>query len=420
MTRSALLWSAFGIALAGFAAGTVLHPLSLPARPVPVAPAAAPESPVSAERLFQRCAKQESGDKSACYESDLLPLAATRGATAALAVLERLAALDPEVKRTAHAYAHAIGVSTYDAAPDVKRSFPTCREIFQSGCYHGVIQAYFMRAGTDDSGAVRGLCAPWTQDGVYGWLRFQCTHGLGHGLTMLVDHDLPGALERCDALNDDWDRESCYGGAFMENVMDATQPHEPLLAGHSHAMHKAAGTRFKEIDPADPAYPCSILAQRYLLSCWENQVSIILHLTGGNVARSSAGCERAPAAYVRWCFIGLGTDINGRSVSNVDTALVLCDSTARQWRAWCYVGVAKNLIEEGAQSKSGMAFCRLVRGRTEKMRCYEAVGEEIASVSERRSDREAMCADSEAEYEEACRFGARLMVDRPASLPPDS
>jgi len=83
---------------------------------------------------------------------------------------------------------------------------------------------------------------------------------MGHGLTMLYAHDLPRALTDCDMLSDGWDRESCYGGAFMESVINATAPHHPatMLAAHSH--HHMAATTFKALDPADPLYPCSIMA----------------------------------------------------------------------------------------------------------------------------------------------------------------
>jgi hypothetical protein len=419
--KRTLLLGTLAAATVGFTAGTMLHPISLPARPaLATATVSAVPKPLvtTASAMAGRCLRTVGGEKTACYEGDLLPLVAARGAGAALDVLEQLVPIDADVRMNAHAFAHAIGVTAFETHPDVEVTFPACREEFQSGCYHGVIQAYFMRAGGDDSTTVRAVCAPWRIPGEYGWLRFQCAHGLGHGLTMMLDHDLPGALGRCDFLDDDWDRESCYGGAFMENVMDATQPHEAMLMPHTAAVYPPGGARFKEFDPANPAYPCSILAERYLLSCWENQISIILSIYNENIARSSGGCDRAPAAYVPWCYIGLGTDINGRVVSNLDSALVLCDSTPARNRAWCYVGVAKNRVEVGAQAKRGIEFCTRVPGRVEKMRCYEAVGEEISSVSARAPDREAMCRDVDVPYREACRFGARLMVDRPKSLPP--
>ena len=418
MSRARLTGYGIGVAIAGFALGAILRPFVLPHRAATVAAPARYDSVTIAELAVRRCGKGTWTWKMACYEGDLLPLVPAFGAARALTVLQFIVERDSDVASSSHAYAHAIGVSAYDADPDVRATFPTCREIFQSGCYHGVIQAYFMSAGTDDSAAVRGLCAPRTVPNVYGWLRFQCTHGLGHGLTMLMDHHLPEALQLCDYLADGWDRDSCYGGAFMENIMDATQPKDSMLMNHSIAGSRVPPGKFKQIERADPAYPCSILGARYRMSCWVNQVSIIEYLTDYDVKRTSDGCERAPEGYVRWCFIGLGTDLNGRAVGNIDSTLAMCGRTSVNWREWCYVGVAKNLVEVGARSDEGIAFCRRVNGRVEKMRCYEAVGEEISSVSDATPDRERMCVASEAEYLEACRFGAGILPIRPKTLPP--
>jgi hypothetical protein len=420
MSRTARFWSLAVIVLAGFTAGTVLHPMALPAGWTPRAlltPRLPADPAAVADRAFRRCDGLGPSDKRACYERDLVPLARARGPKEALDLLTRITMLDEQVRLDAHDFAHAIGVAAFDAHPDVERTFPDCSVDFQSGCYHGVIQAFFMRRGSDDSAAVRAVCAPFMEAGVYGWLRFQCAHGLGHGLTMLLDHDLPDALGKCDFLEDAWDRDSCYGGAFMENVVDTTQPKHEMGLSHGHAMRDGMRPKFKQLDRADPTYPCSILADRYQTTCWENQASVIEYIADYDVARSAAGCDRAPARYVRWCYIGIGTDINGRTVSDPQQGLALCDRTGERWREWCYVGVAKNLVEVGAQPHAGMAFCAIVTRTGWRMRCYEAVGEEIASVSAVPAERERYCEEADAAFRPACRFGARLQATRPPGLP---
>src|SRR5438094_8385415 len=172
---------------------------------------------------------------------------------------------------------------------DIRRAFTDCTEIFQSGCYHGVIQAYFERARAVDAAGVNALCGPYVADQ---WLRFQCVHGAGHGLTMFYDHDLPRALAGCDLLGEAWDRESCYGGAFMENVVNATAPHHAAHALHSHAAahDHGAAPPFKALDPTDLQYPCSIVAQRYLVACYNMQTSVMLFFTHRDMATAARGC----------------------------------------------------------------------------------------------------------------------------------
>ena len=419
MTEKRWKWAAAGIAIVGFLAGTAWHPITMPAvwssRPrgdVPLPPNAA----MAADRAFRHCDGLGPLERRECYEKLLVPVAEARGPKDALAILTQLATMDKDVRSDAHDYAHAIGVAAFRAHKDVAQIFPDCGVEFQSGCYHGVIQAFFMDRGAADSTTVRAVCSPWTTPSVYGWLRFQCTHGLGHGLTMLLDHDLPDALTKCDLLRDDWDRDACYGGAFMENVIDATQPKHEMGMSDSHVMHDAMKPKFKEIDRGDPAYPCTILAEKYLTTCWTNQASIIEVISNYDIAKVGEGCDRAPERYVRWCYTGLGTDLNGQALSDPERGLEMCDRTGTRHREWCYVGLAKNLIEVTAKPSDGIALCKLVTRDAWKIRCYEAIGEEIASVTDERAERTKLCTDVESAFVRACEFGARLTPTRPPGL----
>ena len=74
----------------------------------------------------------------------------------AMDMLLVLGAFDEEVQREGHVYAHAIGINAFQSDPDVAKTFARCTELFQSGCYHGVIQAYLDQelgpSLADDSG----------------------------------------------------------------------------------------------------------------------------------------------------------------------------------------------------------------------------------------------------------------------------
>jgi hypothetical protein len=94
----------------------------------------------------------------------------------------------------------------------------------------------------------------------------------------------------------------------------------------------------------------------------------------------------------------------------------MCDRTGTRFREWCYVGLAKNLIEVGAKPSAGMTLCLMVTGAAWKMRCYEAVGEEIASVTADRAERGKLCAAAEPQFVPACEFGARMTPTRPPGL----
>src|SRR5437879_4699381 len=197
-----------------------------------------------------------------CYSQLLSDHLTRHGVADAVATLDAIVAADPDVAEHAHEYAHGLGIEAYSTSPDIAATFSACGDGFSSGCRHGVIQAYFESREQVTQPEVEALCQPFRSASASRWVLFQCVHGMGHGLTMFRGHDLPQALTDCDLLSDGWDRESCYGGAFMENVINVTSPHHPATELAAHGHHHMAMSSFKAIDPADPLYPCSIVAER--------------------------------------------------------------------------------------------------------------------------------------------------------------
>lgn len=381
--------------------------------------AAISDSAGLARAIADACSR--SSDKAKCYEASLAGAAATGQVKVAMGALSLIALKDPDIRRTGHVYAHAIGIAAGKSRGDVARTFTQCSESFQSGCYHGVIQAWF--AGVDSLGAndANALCAPFRSDEKDRWLRFQCVHGMGHGLTMLYQHDLPKGLAGCDLLADWWDRHSCYSGAFMENIVNVTMPHHPATAiaqestdHNEHKEHAApiakhhGGTQFKAVDPSDQLYPCSIMPERYLSACYEMQTSVMLHNNKGDIAGAAKSCEAAPAAMRTVCFASLGRDISSYSQQNHAEAIRLCSLAAGRYQPWCYVGVVKNFIDLEARPEDGLSLCRSVPIPDGKAMCYQAVGEQIHILATDADERRAACSSAEAAYMDACLYGARL------------
>lgn len=207
---------------------------------------------VGAFALEEQCGRAR--NQMDCYSEALLDVLERDGVAAAMGTLESLSERNERVRRDGHMYAHAIGLAASPSPEQVSETFRRCTPSFQSGCYHGVIQSYFAAlvgsGGQVDAEAVNGLCAEYRESDADRWLLFQCVHGMGHGLTMLQGYHLPAALEGCDLLSDQWDREGCYGGVFMENIVNATTPHHTVGrpsvdgghgGGHGgHGAHAAA------------------------------------------------------------------------------------------------------------------------------------------------------------------------------------
>ena len=349
--------------------------------------------------------------RAACYQRFFTSRLISDGVAGAVAILDTLSGRDRGVSRRAHEYAHGIGIEAYTRYPDIVSTFTACGDRAASGCRHGFIQGYFEARQQVTTPELEAFCRPFKQPGSTRWILFQCVHGMGHGLAMFYDHNLPHALATCDELRDAWDRESCYGGAFMESDMNAIAPHHPaseLAASHHHGGEHAA---FQAIDPADPLYPCSKMEERHLRACFEIQTAVILYLNHGDIAGAARTCDRAVVPMRDDCYRSLGRDITSYSLRDPAESARLCALGSAQYQPACYVGVAKALVDWTASTDNAFTFCGIVSPTSAAglTACYGAVGEQVAALFGARAAREQECNRAGiAPAVAACRQGAQL------------
>ncbi len=107
------------------------------------------------------------------------------------------------------------------------------------------------------------------------------------------ENDLFESLETCDMLTDGWERERCYGGVFMENVVNRDNPAHP--------------SKYLEAD--QPLYPCDVVEPRYKNECYQRQTSYVLETQGNDFSRVFDLCATAVEEDFRpSCYQGLGWD----------------------------------------------------------------------------------------------------------------
>ena len=410
-----------------YARGQALPGLPLAPLPRSLAPAiAAGDSAAVAAAARARCTLVAGGSRKACFEDFLLQLVRQDRVRLAMGTLDLLGQKDDDIRRYGHDYSHVVGINAWRPGKDLGTVYLQCNELFQSGCYHGVIQAFFAYEGTDSAKVVH-LCHdhPILRDNA--WLHFQCVHGIGHGLLQDYSMNLPRALAGCDVLGNYFDSESCYGGAFMEFILggrgQSHHTHVPEGAGHEMAgMNHAAmvpdtAPPFKVRDRSDPLYPCSVLGSRYQRSCYEMQAGLIVETTGLDFAKVAKVCDTAPDPMRPVCYQGIGTYVSGVTARDPREAARLCSLGSEQWRPWCFVGVVKNFIDVTARPDDGVAFCRSLAAPDIASRCWKAVGEEAAVLYPAVEKREEVCRGAESTMVDACRSGAGLSRVRPPELP---
>lgn len=387
------------------------------------------------------------GARRDCLERSLRAVTDKAGVGLAMAALDRIAApgADERMIPEAHAMAHGLGIAAYRGPETMAKVFAECPFTQVSGCQHGVIQAFFldMRArGTPlGSAELDAVCTPHREVGP----RFaECSHGLGHGVMAFAKHHLPKALETCDKLSDGYVRESCYGGAFMENIVGATHPqhtaesHAALGgaeggdghehgAAHSHgggegggeAGHDAHGEHgehgdsaeaepaWKPLDPADPLYPCTIVTEKHWQQCYMIQTAAILANNGGDVAKTAETCRGAPATMVEVCWRSLGRDLTSYAERDPARTNALCARVDGDAYRECVAGAAISLTDVRRAPADGAALCRLAEGDTVRGRCWFVVGGMARALSPEPARAE-FCATAEEPFVSECRRGAGL------------
>jgi hypothetical protein len=372
------------------------------------APASAVPAPESAAVVAKRCSSADQGKERDCYAAALESRLGA-GPTPALELLGALAVLDEDVRRDGHMYAHRIGIAALTTPADVSKVFASCTPSWQSGCYHGVIQSYFLlteRAGGGiDAKSVDALCGDYR--GARADLLFQCTHGLGHGLEMLQRYDLPKALASCDLLSRNEEQEMCHAGAFMENIVNATQPHSTAPAAgaamdHGHGMHMMAQAAFKQLDPNDMHYPCSVVGERYMIGCYTIQTSAMLHHAKNDAAIVGGECGRAPAKARPTCFLSFGRDVSVLSAGKEAEAIRLCTLADATFRPMCHRGVVESLVNMNANPAEGIAYCKAVPEADGKTACYTAIGNQALVLPKGEALRAQACRLAEDGMRDVC------------------
>ena len=181
-------------------------------RAVPLHPVAGTFEPDG--RTLESCVDQ------GCVEQAFGNVAFREGPRKALALLEtRYTDLaDPDCHRVVHTIGSA---SLARNRGNVAKTFAQGSSSCSSGYYHGVLERSLVRVTSRRAGALaqvaRGLCSGRAVAESL-WLRFQCLHGLGHGLMIATGYTLPLVLEVCDRMRTPLEETSCNRGAFMENI----------------------------------------------------------------------------------------------------------------------------------------------------------------------------------------------------------
>lgn len=376
---------------------------------------------ISTVRVSLRVDDSPTIDWSAASETDLrvaaiFGIASEQGVSVALDHLQELAADDDEIRARGHGIAHAIGRyaiqnNGYDATV-----FGECREIFQSGCYHGVLEAYFEGRPDVDAETVAELCSSMVADGRPPIEAIECAHGLGHGLTVRFDFDLGTALERCEFLELETARQECFDGVFMENAVHGMQPRVAgagdMQDGHGdHAMGEGQASNSNTdrmyrgmFRPDDLTYPCGEFGDRYQRACWAYQYMVVLRLNGDDFVAGFDACDSGPAAGTESCYLGLGKRIGWEYEESDEELIGACSQGDPAQFDACLRGAMEYFMDTEFDAGRASQLCGAAPGDSREP-CFRALGSRVGLVTTDRAETETICRVA-GDHAAACLAGA--------------
>jgi hypothetical protein len=293
----------------------------------------------------------------------------------ALKLFEQRQLVDKTVAADCHRIAHTIGSAALahfkgNVAEAYSHGSATCA----SGYYHGILERVFVHVFTD-RGLVRVARTICGGSNVrrFGFLDYQCVHGLGHGLMIQTGYDLPLSLSICAHLQTRWDEVSCTGGVFMEN-------------GSS-----VYGLRSQWLKDSDPLYPCTWVKLRDRASCYLRVTTQIYKTNGADWGKTAKSCQSLETRWQRFCFRSYGRDAVGSSRGEgADVILDRC-RIAGDREGDCLYGAARTLADANGSPGPAAAFCRRAppSGRSS---CFSGVGVVVGLLNATNAERVAACA----------------------------
>jgi hypothetical protein len=231
-----------------------------------------------------------------------------------------------------------------------------CPTSYNYGCIHGFFQHALGMGELSEKASVKMCDNLWRNPSLPPKTVQSCYHGLGHGIMMYTDYDLPKALKMCDKMILLPAEEACWQGVFMENV-------DAALAGREQrGLFKAE----------DPLAPCDQLDEKYQYQCFINHSAWLMRVYQRDVSQAAQACLKAPAASVSPCLQAIGLLATSASwqptllrtderKTFLEDAWTICHKFPETSRDQCVVGALDNLMNSGSvEIQQARAFCQVV------------------------------------------------------------
>jgi hypothetical protein len=269
---------------------------------------------------------------------------------AALSILREQTAINPRVLRSCHALVHSLGHEAYEKYKDFGEAMSYQNELCNSGYIHGVIEKHFT-AESDIGSAMTNVCDSYVRGS---FVRWQCTHGIGHGLMYYSNNDLPNTLALCDTLPDSLDQSVCRNGVFMENF---------------NTDHKVHASSYLRDD--DSFFPCGEQTEKHKSDCYLYAPTHYLTRHKNEYTKALDWCRGAVEKFIETCAQGVGSQAMKENISTPDLVETACESD-EELRESCLRGMVELYAFHHGAIEPAEALCKILKGKNQAP-CRERV-----------------------------------------------
>jgi len=277
-----------------------------------------------------------------------------------------------------HETAHHLGMWIYAYLDDYDESLKIAKQQCGGAVYHGVIQNFIMiqkfnGAQVEDID-IQSLCPE--NSNPYSIERWQCLHGLGHGLIQLYEYDVLQAVSRCEEFKPGIEQISCSKGIFMQNL--------------SHYFETETGD-FDE----DRYYPCNSVPEKYSAPCYHYHVTYLESLNDGELKETFSDCDDiVPEEMVKYCYYGFGRQLSAQSIDIGELQLVCTIGERSEYHKYCLTGMMMTIINVNKNPDLGFFFCSNISEQYKEF-CYQGLGRWVQMLHLDQTMRQAECEKAE-------------------------
>lgn len=339
------------------------------------------ETNLYVEQIIAQC-----GDEPHCATEALLHLAESEEQITVLRTFDGIIAKYEEGGNYCHRQAHHLGMFLYTYNGNLTQSLLHADQKCGGAVYHGLMINYFLTQ-KDNSANPRTIniteICPKNSNNPYSLERWQCLHGLGHGLTASYDYDVLEAVKRCEEFQIRWEQLSCSKGVFMENV----------------DQYYESGTGAFNED--NLFFPCNAVAAKYAPACYHYHASYLLAQTGSLIGTFEECDKIIPEEFVKYCYYGVGRQESISIFDEMERSLTVCQTGQPFYQTYCFSGMVMTLVNNRGTDQ-GFEFCKLLPHQF-KAECYDGLGKWTLMLYNNIEGRTKECSKAESQdYFEVC------------------